>query len=144
MRTFPVVVERDPETSLLVGHVPDLPGAHSQGETLDELQGNMVEVVEMLLEDGEPTLHGGVRRDATHRRRLMGNVPVLSSREVIRLLRGLGSAEVRQRGSHEQFRHRDGRGTTVPFHQGRDVSPSQPRRIARDVGLTADQLLDRG
>jgi predicted RNase H-like HicB family nuclease len=54
MRTFHVVVERDPETGLFVGHVPGWPGAHSQGESLDELQRNLQEVVDMLLEDGEP------------------------------------------------------------------------------------------
>ncbi|MCW5962392.1 MAG: type II toxin-antitoxin system HicB family antitoxin [Bryobacterales bacterium] len=54
MRTFQVVVERDPETRLYVGYVPGWPGAHSQGESLDELQSNLQEVVDMLLEDGEP------------------------------------------------------------------------------------------
>ncbi len=58
MRTYTVIIERDPETNLLVGYVPGFPGAHSQGETLDELQEHMREVVEMLLEDGEPTLEG--------------------------------------------------------------------------------------
>jgi predicted RNase H-like HicB family nuclease len=56
MRSFPVVVERDPQTGLFVGHVPGWPGAHSQGETLDELQRNLEEVVSMLLEEGEPRL----------------------------------------------------------------------------------------
>jgi predicted RNase H-like HicB family nuclease len=56
MRTFSVVVERDPETGLYVGYVPGWPGAHSQGESLDELRRNLQEVVEMLLEDGEPKL----------------------------------------------------------------------------------------
>ena len=56
MRTFSMVVERDPDTSLYVGHVPGWPGAHSQGESIDELRRNLQEVVEMLLEDGEPTL----------------------------------------------------------------------------------------
>ena len=54
MHTYTVVVERDPETALLIGHVPGFPGAHSQAETLDELQKNMREVIEMLWEDGEP------------------------------------------------------------------------------------------
>ncbi len=58
MRTYPVVVERDPETRLFVGYVPGFRGAHSQGETLDELSANMREVLELLLEDGEPTLEG--------------------------------------------------------------------------------------
>ena len=56
MRSFNIVVERDPETGLFVGHVPGWPGAHSQGETLDELKGNLQEVASMLLEDGEPKL----------------------------------------------------------------------------------------
>lgn len=56
MRTFNVVVERDPDTGLYVGHVPGWPGAHSQGASLDEVRQNLREVVEMLLEDGEPKL----------------------------------------------------------------------------------------
>ena len=56
MHTFSAVIERCPETGLLVGYVPGFPGAHSQGETLDELQGNLEEVISMLLEDGEPAL----------------------------------------------------------------------------------------
>ena len=56
--TFTAVVERDPQTRLLVGYVPGFPGAHSQGATLDELQANLREVIEMLLEDGPPTLEG--------------------------------------------------------------------------------------
>ena len=56
MHSYTVIVERCSETGLLVGHVPGFPGAHSQGETLDELQQNMREVIAMLLEDGEPPL----------------------------------------------------------------------------------------
>lgn len=56
MPAYTAVVERDPETGLYVGYVPGWPGAHSQGETLDELQANLREVVAMLLEDGTPRL----------------------------------------------------------------------------------------
>jgi predicted RNase H-like HicB family nuclease len=56
MKNFTAIVERDPETGLLVGYVPGFPGAYSQGETLDELNANLKEVIEMLLEDGEPKL----------------------------------------------------------------------------------------
>jgi len=57
MRTFNVVVERDPDTGLLVGSVPGWPGAHSQGDTFDELAENLREVIAMLLEEGEPQLN---------------------------------------------------------------------------------------
>ena len=56
MKVFRFVVERDPETGVLVGYVPGWPGAHSQGADSDELQSNLREVIEMLLEDGEPSL----------------------------------------------------------------------------------------
>jgi predicted RNA binding protein YcfA (HicA-like mRNA interferase family) len=57
------------------------------------------------------------------------------------MLECIGFQEVRQKGSHKQFRHSDGRGTTVPFHSGRDISPILLRQIAKDVGLTIDELL---
>lgn len=55
MKTFTAIVERDLDTNLYVGYVPGLKGAHSQGETLDELTKNLREVVEMLLEDENQT-----------------------------------------------------------------------------------------
>ncbi len=54
MKNFTAVIERDGETGLYVGWVPGFPGAHSQGETLDELRSNLQEVVEMLFEEGAP------------------------------------------------------------------------------------------
>ncbi len=71
----------------------------------------------------------------------MGDLPVLKPRQVEALLLGLGFIEIRQRGSHKQYRHADGRGTTVPFHAGRDIAPSLLRKIARDIGLTAEQFV---
>jgi predicted RNase H-like HicB family nuclease len=56
--TFTAVIERDTDTGLFVGFVPGFAGAHSQGATLDELRQNLQEVIEMLLEDGEPAIEG--------------------------------------------------------------------------------------
>jgi predicted RNase H-like HicB family nuclease len=56
MKIFTAVVERCPETQLYVGYVPGFPGAHSQAETLDELNQNLQEVIVMQLEDGEPNI----------------------------------------------------------------------------------------
>jgi len=56
MQVFTAVIERCPDTGLYVGFVPGFAGAHSQGRTLDELNRNLREVIEMLLEDGEPDL----------------------------------------------------------------------------------------
>ncbi len=49
----------------------------------------------------------------------MGKIPILKPQEVIRILKKLGFEEVRQKGSHIQFKHKDGRMTTVPFHKGK-------------------------
>jgi len=58
MKSYTAVVEKCSETGLYVGYIPGFPGAHSQGESLDELKSNLQEVLEMLLEDGEPSLEG--------------------------------------------------------------------------------------
>lgn len=71
----------------------------------------------------------------------MPSVPILKPREVVAVLTALGFEETRQRGSHKRFRHSDGRSTTVPMHQGRDVSPILLRSIARDVGLTVPEFV---
>lgn len=54
--TYTAIIEKDPETNLYIGYIPGFPGAHTQAETLDELNRNLREVIEMLLEDGEPEL----------------------------------------------------------------------------------------
>ncbi len=56
MKTYTAIVEKCPDTGLYVGYVPGFPGAHTQAETLDELNLNLKEVIELLLEDGEPKL----------------------------------------------------------------------------------------
>jgi len=70
-------------------------------------------------------------------------LPVLKPREVTQILNTLGFEEVRQRGSHKQYRHADGRCTTVPYHPGRDISPILLRQIAKDIHMTVTEFLDQ-
>lgn len=56
MKTYQAIIEKCCETGLYIGYIPGFPGAHSQGQTLDELNRNLCEVVRMLLEDGEPEI----------------------------------------------------------------------------------------
>ena len=51
MKTFTAYLEWDPETKLYVGFVPGIPGAHTQGKSLDELQKNLKEVLELCLDE---------------------------------------------------------------------------------------------
>lgn len=71
----------------------------------------------------------------------MARLPVLKPQQVIRVLEKMGFTEVRQAGSHKQFRHSDGRGTTVPFHKGRDIAPTLLRQIIKDIHSTDDEFL---
>lgn len=52
MKTYTAIVEKCPDTGLYVGYVPNIIGAHTQAESLDELRDNLREVLEMLTEDG--------------------------------------------------------------------------------------------
>ena len=58
MHSYTAVIERCPDTGLFVGYVPGFPGAHSQGETLEELNDNLTEVITMILDDGAPAMAG--------------------------------------------------------------------------------------
>lgn len=71
----------------------------------------------------------------------MGQTPVLSPSEVIKILKNLGFKEIRQKASHKQFRHSDGRQTTVPLHKSRDLSPILIRQIAKDIKMTVEEML---
>ncbi len=51
MKNYTAVIEQDTATGLYVAYIPDLPGAHTQAETLEELQVNLKEVVELVLEN---------------------------------------------------------------------------------------------
>jgi predicted RNase H-like HicB family nuclease len=51
MKTVTAYVEFDPEANLYIGIVPGIPGAHTQAATVDELQHNLQEVVELCLEE---------------------------------------------------------------------------------------------
>ena len=70
----------------------------------------------------------------------MGKIPVLKPIELIKILNRLGFVEVRQKGSHIQFRHPDGRGTTVPNHKGRDISPILLKQIITDIKIELTEL----
>jgi predicted RNA binding protein YcfA (HicA-like mRNA interferase family) len=71
----------------------------------------------------------------------MGSRDALKPSDFISMLKRLGFIEARQKGSHKQFRHSDGRGATVPCHPGRDIVPILSRQIARDIGPTIEEFL---
>ena len=71
----------------------------------------------------------------------MSTLPAFKPRQLAARLEALGFREVRQRGSHRQYRHPDGRGTAVPFHAGQDISPILLKKIARDACISLGELI---
>jgi len=70
----------------------------------------------------------------------MPKYPVLKPQEIIRILEILGFVEIRQKGSHKQFKHLDGRSTTIPFHKGRDISPILLRQILNEIKIDVEDF----
>jgi len=68
-------------------------------------------------------------------------LPLLSSQELIKILKKIGFEEVRQRGSHKYLRHPDGRATVVPVHSGNDISRGLLRKILNEIGISRDDFL---
>ena len=69
-------------------------------------------------------------------------LPILKPAEVVARLVALVFEEIRQKGSHKQFRHADGRCTADPFHKGRDISPILLLQIAQDIRIKAEELVE--
>ena len=70
----------------------------------------------------------------------MPPVPSVPGERIVRALERDGFKVARVRGSHHIMRHADGRGTTVPVHQGRDVAKGTLRGILADVGMSVEEL----
>jgi HicA-like toxin of HicAB toxin-antitoxin system len=50
---------------------------------------------------------------------------------------------LRERGDHTRYRHRDGRTTTLPEHEGRPISPTLVRLIAADLEMSVGDFLSQ-
>ena len=67
-------------------------------------------------------------------------LPLLSAREIIRVLGKMGFEEIRQKGSHRYFKHPDGRATVVPVHPGRDIGRGLLKRIMNEIEVDREEF----
>ena len=72
----------------------------------------------------------------------MPKYPVLKSSEIIKILLNLGFEEARQKGSHKQFKHKDGRMTTIPVHKGRNISPILLKQILKEINVELNDFIN--
>jgi len=71
----------------------------------------------------------------------MPMLPVIKSRELIRVLHALGFFLHHQVGSHAQFKHPDGRRVTVPIHAGKDINRKTLKGIIDDLHLSVEEFI---
>ena len=70
-------------------------------------------------------------------------IPVVTSKDMEKVLTRLGFKAIRQKGSHIFYRHQDGRTTTVPHHKGRDLAPPLTREILKEIELTPEEFIKK-
>ena len=71
----------------------------------------------------------------------MSKLPVVSAKELEKILMKLGFQVTRQKGSHRFYKHPDGRYTTLPHHPGEDISRPLIRAILREIELDVDEYI---
>ncbi|MFN6529613.1 type II toxin-antitoxin system HicA family toxin [Nostoc sp. ChiSLP03a] len=72
----------------------------------------------------------------------MPKLPVLTGKTVIHTLEKIGFQAVRQKGSHVQMQHEDGRLVTIPVHAGKTIGKGLLRKILRDIELTREEFIE--
>lgn len=72
----------------------------------------------------------------------MPKLPVVKTRELIRILEQLGFFKHHQVGSHAQFKHLDNRRITIPVHKGKDINSGTLRGIIADLDLSVDEFIE--
>ncbi len=65
---------------------------------------------------------------------------MVKTKDIVRVLEKLGFFKWHQVGSHAQYKHRDGRRTTVPIHQGKDIRKKMLHGILHDIGMSVEEL----
>ncbi len=71
----------------------------------------------------------------------MSKLPIVSSRQLEKILFYLGFIATRQKGSHVFYRHKDGRYTTLPHHANQDLGRPLIRQILREINLTPEEFI---
>lgn len=71
----------------------------------------------------------------------MSKLPVITAKELEKILLKLGFEISRTKGSHKFYKHPDGRYTTIPHHPGEDISRPLIRAILREIKLEVDEYI---
>lgn len=70
----------------------------------------------------------------------MAKLPPVKSNKMANILARMGFCKYHQVGSHAQFKHPDGRRTTIPLHQGREIPRGTLHAILRDIKISPEDF----
>lgn len=69
-------------------------------------------------------------------------LPIIYPKDLIKVIKKLEFFEVRQKGSHKTFTHKDGRKITIPFHSSKAIPPGLLNKIMKqDLLITREELI---
>ena len=72
----------------------------------------------------------------------MPKLPVIKSKELVRVLEKLGFLKHHQVGSHAQFKHADSKRITVPIHEGKDLNKKILKGVINDLELSVEDFIE--
>ncbi|MBI4181391.1 MAG: type II toxin-antitoxin system HicA family toxin [Candidatus Aenigmarchaeota archaeon] len=68
-------------------------------------------------------------------------LPAVEAQTVIKILQLEGYQNIRQSGSHIQFKNGNGTVITVPLHAGRPIGKGLLRKIIRDMEISREEFI---
>lgn len=71
----------------------------------------------------------------------MPKLPVLKAKELVKILNKMGFFKHHQVGSHAQFKHPNGRRTTIPLHPGKDIPRGTLKKILNDIEISPEEFI---
>lgn len=72
----------------------------------------------------------------------MSKLPLVTGRELEKILLQIGFELKRKKGSHAFYRHGDGRYTTIPHHGGRVISRPLLRQIISQIDISPEEFVN--
>ena len=68
-------------------------------------------------------------------------IPIVYPKDLIKIVEKIGFKELRQKGSHKTFEHKDGRKLTIPFHSSKAIPPGLLNKIIKqDLLVTREEF----
>ena len=71
----------------------------------------------------------------------MPKLPILKSKELVKILNKMDFLKHHQVGSHAQFKHSDGRRITIPIHSGKDISKGTLKAILNGIEISTNEFI---